>query len=501
MPEIMSGGAALFDMDGDGDLDAYLVQAGRIESPTERPPNRLFRNRGAGYFEDVTAGSGAGDTGYGNGVAVGDFDGDGDEDLYVTNLGPNVLLRNDGDGRFVDVSPQAGVDHTGWGTSAVFFDFDRDGDLDLFVTNYLVWSRDSEIACFDLAGAPDYCAPENYDAPAPDVLFRNEGDGTFSDVTVAMGMGVFGPGLGVAAADFNSDGWPDLFVANDGALNQLWLNRRGVAFSDDALAWGAATDRDGKAKAGMGVAVADVEGDGDQDVLVVNLVGESDSFHLNRGEYFEDAGASLGLAFRSRPFTRFGVGWADFDNDGHLDLYLANGRVGREGPRLEEDPYAEPNLLLRGTAEAKLEGVSPEGGVAPPLIATSRAAAFGDVDGDGGVDILVVNRDGPAHLLRNLAGAGRQWLSLLPVEANGRVALGARVVTRVGTTTHTCEVRSAYSYQAANDPACHLGLGSAAGADGVRIEWPDGTTECWKLPSVNRRWTVRRGEGVRCGTS
>ena len=500
MPEIACGGAALFDMDGDGDLDVYLVQAGGITvPPDERPANQLLRNLGDGTFENVTDGSGADDRGYGMGVAAGDYDNDGDVDLYVTNVGPNVLLRNDGGGRFTDVTVSAGVGDPGWGASAAFLDYDNDGDLDLFVCNYLNWSVATEIDCFNEMGAPDYCSPNNYTAPAIDILYRNNGDGTFSDITEQAGLNTaFGNGLGVACGDFTNDGWIDIFVANDGMPDQFWVNAGDPdrpRFRDDAMATGCAIDQDGMPKAGMGVTVADTDDDGDLDVMVCNLHRESDSYFRNDNGYFTDITAVAGLGAVSRPFTRFGMAWLDFDNDGHLDLYQANGRVMRQSRAWADDPFAEPNLLFRGGADGTFREVLPRGGTAEPLIATSRAAAFGDVDNDGGMDVLVVNRDGPAHLLHNIAPQRGGWILFQVLTQHGRDALGATLQLSLGDRRLTRDVRAAYSYMASNDPRVHVGLGRFDHARNVTVRWVDGTFESFGDFAANQVVTLHRGRG------
>jgi hypothetical protein len=494
LPEIMGGGAALFDMDGDDDLDLYLVQSGRVSDPVAKDPsNRLYRNRGGGVFDDVTAGSGTDVPGYGMGVAVGDYDNDGDADLYVTNVGRNTLLRNEGDGRFGDVTATAGVAAGGWSTSAAFFDFDGDRDLDLFVLRYINWNAATELPCFSLMGGPDYCSPRNYAAPLSDILYRNDGNGTFTDVSGAAGLHTaFGNGLGVVVSDVDRDGRPDVFVANDAMPNQLWINQGAGRFVDRALIMGVAVDEDGTAKSGMGVDAKDVDDDGDADLIVVNLDGESDSVFRNDGAYFSDATAAMGLRTVSRPFTRFGTGWVDFDNDGRLDLFEANGRVGQQSTRYGNDPYAEPSLLFRGVAGPRFEEVRPRGGVPAPLVASARAAAFGDVDNDGGIDIVVVNRDHAPFLLRNVVGPRGHWVAFRVLESNGRDSLGAVLTARVGDRTITREVRSASSYLAASDPRVHVGLGQETRIRDVRVRWPGGERGAFGDFAADAVATLRR---------
>ena len=496
LPEIMAGGAALFDMDGDGDLDAYFVQSGGlVDAAVRRPGNRLFLNLGDGLFRDVTAGSGADDRGYGMGVTAGDYDEDGDADLYITNLGPNVLLRNDGNGRFTDVTSAAGVGDPGWGTSAAFVDYDADGDLDLFVTNYLSWSPNTEMTCHGPQGGPDYCSPMTQ-SPLADVLYRNDGNGTFTDISEAAGLQtVFGNGLGVVWADFDRSGTPDIFVANDKTPDQLWINQGNGRFEDQASLVGVAVDHDGQAKAGMGVDAVDLDDDMDLDLVVVNLRGESDSFYRHQDEFFIDDTVAIGLRIASRRFTRFGLGIHDFDNDGRLDLYEASGRINRQAERFSVDPYAEPNLLFQGLRGGRFEEVAPRGGTRPVLSATSRAAAFGDVDNDGGIDIVVVNRDGPAYLLRNIVPGRGHWISFRVVDASGRDALGATVRLMADGRRIRRDVKSAYSYLASNDPRVHVGLGSTDRVTDVTVQWLGGVVEAFGDLAGDRIVTLRRGEG------
>jgi len=480
LPEIMGGGVALVDVDGDDDLDAYFVQSGTVAvlatsaagDGVAGPPNQLYLNRGDGYFDEARA-SGAGDAGYGMGVTTGDYDNDGDVDLYVTNVGANTLLQNKGDGTFEDVTSLAGVGDTGFSTAATFFDADRDGDLDLFVANYVAWSIGLERDCHDYGtGVRNYCDPGNYEASAQDRLFRNNGDATFTDVTDQAGItAAFGNGLGVVSADFNSDGRADVFVANDKTMNQLWINEGDMKFVNEALLWGCAVDNHGIAKAGMGVASADIDDDGDADLVVVNIEGETDSVYRNEGGYFVDATARTGLGTTSRRYTRFGVALVDFNNDGWLDLYEANGRVTHQLEAEARDVFAEPNVLYRGSNAGFTEIAIGS------LVHTSRGLAYGDVDNDGGVDMLVMNRDAGAYLLMNQAPNRGQWLRISVLDRNGRHAHGAVVRGTVGTARKSRTVQTAGSYLAAHDPRVHFGLGTNRDLTNVSVQWPTGELE------------------------
>jgi hypothetical protein len=495
-PEIMGGGAALFDLEGDGDLDAYLVQAGSVLlAAAERPGNRLFRNRGAGKFEDISTDSGSDDRGYGMGVAAGDADGDGRTDLYVTNLEANVLLRNRGDATFANRTGNTG--DASWSTSAAFVDLDRDGDLDLYVTNYVHWSVADERVCIARPHSEDYCSPNSYSAPAFDSLFENDGRGAFTDVSQASGIrAVAANGLGVVCLDQDGDGWTDVFVANDQTLNQLWRNKGALRFQNVAVVVGCAVDQQGRKKAGMGTDAADVDFDGDEDLLVVNLAGETDSFYRNDGARFSERTPVMGLAATSRPFTRFGVGFADFDQDGFLDLYQANGRVTRLPESAVERPFEEPNVVMRGSA-LRFEEVLPRGGTRELLIATSRGAALGDVDGDGGIDVLVVNRDADAYLLMNRVPGRGHWLAFRVREEGGRHALGARLSTEHEGRAIVRTVRSAYGYCTANAPWVHLGLAARKRLESdVLVTWADGEEEVFAGPfEGDRIHDLRRGAG------
>ena len=495
VPQIVSGGAALVDVDGDGDLDAYLVQSGRIESNDNNIGNRLYLNRGNGYFDEAPADSGAEDRGYGMGIAAGDYDNDGDVDLYITNYGPNVLLRNNGTGQFDDVSKAAGVDDPRWSAAATFLDLDADGDLDLFVVNYMNWTPSIEQECF-VRGVPTYCGPTVYNVPAMDRLYRNNGDGTFTDITFKAGINVaFGNGLGTVGADFNGDGMTDLFVANDMMVNQLWLNQGNLRFKDESFLWGVALDEHGIAKAGMGVAAADYDDDDDTDLLVVNLMEQTDSFFRNEGNYFVDVTREVGLAAPSVRHTRFGVALADFNNDGRLDLYEANGRIESSNPVAEN--FNEPNLLLRGAGDAmrfRFQQVVPMGGVSTPLIHTSRGLAIGDVNNDGGLDLLIINKDSAPSLLMNQATRG-QWVRFRVLTSVGRDAYGASVSAVVGTTSMRRDVQPSASYLASSDPRVHFGLAERTQIKNVVVTWPGGEQERFGDFEAGETYELSSGQG------
>ncbi len=498
MPEIVGGGVALLDYDGDGDLDVYFAQGGDLSTAWDDPAanphiNRLFRNDGKWSFTDVTETAGGGDGGYAMGVAVGDIDADGDPDLYITNAGRNTMLRNDG-GVFHDITEASGTGHGGWGASAAFFDADGDGDLDLYATNYLNWTPKTEVTCYSPLGGEDYCSPRNYLSPALDVFYRNRGDGTFEDATVPTGFNTAsGTGLGVIHGDWNKDGHPDLFVANDGMPDLLWVAKGDGTWVESGVSMGCALDDEGKAKAGMGVDTTDIDDDGDLDIIVCNLIGESDSLFRNDGEYFVDITGRTGIRAKSKHNTRFGLGWIDFDNDGWLDLYEASGAVTRLSVPEGIDPYAQEDMLLRGGPKLKFKPVQPRGGTDETINLTSRAAAFGDLDGDGGIDIVVVNRDAPANLYRNIAASRGNWVRLQILNEAGMPAIGAVVSGTTGKRTITRPVRRAYSYMASNEPTVHIGLGEAPAVEQVRVRWPDGQiTEHGRL-EAGKTHVLRKG--------
>ena len=522
--EVIAPGAGLVDYDNDGDLDVFLVQGGSLTGPGARGPgpgvgSRLFRNdltvnadgTRTMRFTDVTEASGIVSHGYGMGVAAGDFNNDGCVDLYLTSLGPNQLFRNNCNGTFSDVSKQSRTDDPSWTVSSAFLDYDRDGWLDLFVGNYLSWRVESSMSCFTPSGRPDYCSPNVYQ-PQPSRLLRNNHDDTFTDVTTASGIArEFGPALGVSTADFNGDGWIDIYVANDGQPNQLWINQRNSTFRNTGLLSGTALSAHGKAKAGMGVDAGDFDNDGDEDLFVTNLTGEGNDLYVNDGSgLFEEQGARSGIGAASRGYTGFGTAWFDIENDGLLDTLTVNGAVQTiEALRRVNDPFPlhQRKLLFRNPGQGRFEDVTARGGPAFELSEVGRGAAFGDIDNDGDVDVLVANNGGQPRLLINNIGNRNHWIGLRLVGPTSDVVsgfsrtgtrdmLGARVgIVRDGGPTLWRRARSDGSYASANDPRILVGLGPSTGVSRVRIVWPSGASEEWGSIAIDRYTTLTEGQG------
>ncbi|MDA1275478.1 MAG: CRTAC1 family protein [Verrucomicrobia bacterium] len=499
MPEMMGGGVGLLDYDGDGFQDIFCVQGGSLEQNSkDQPGNRLYRNLRGERFEDVTEKAGVRGSAFGMGSACADFDADGDIDIYVTNVGTNALFRNNGDGTFSDVTQEAGVGDPGWGTSAAFLDYDHDGNLDLFVANYIHWSKDRELRCNARGGQRDYCSPLNYKAPAIDALFRNRGDGTFENVTKLTGIDrASGNGLGVACADFDNDGWPDIYVANDAMPNHLWINQRDGRFKEEAMIRGCAVNYLGVSEAGMGVVAVDLQQNGLKDLFVTHLAGEANRLYINTEGYFMDTVRPGGPGAPSWPLTGFGIGFADFDLDGKLDLYVANGRVKYGQSQLNpNDPYAEPNNLLKGLGNGEFEEIEPSGGTTEALIATSRGLALGDIDNDGDIDICIINRDAPVHLLRNRASSSESnWIIMRLLDRNGVDAIGATVKIEAGGLVQWRSVNPNQGYCSSNDPRVHFGLGATKRVDKAVVKWPDNSEQELGPFEPGRIYTVRQGSG------
>jgi hypothetical protein len=505
--ELFGSGAALFDYDNDGDLDAYLVQGSLLGAGTSfadavfppaaplPPVDRLYRNdshtRADGStairFTDVTAASGLHAPEYGMGVAVGDYDRDGWNDLYVTSFGPNRLWRNRGDGTFEDSTSASGTGDGRWSMPAAFFDYDGDGWQDLFVGNYVAFDPVTSPICEDLTGAPNYCGPGRFRAER-DRLWRNRGDGTFEDVTTTAGLAeAVGPALGVVAADLDDDGWTDLYVANDDQPNHLWLNRDGRRFTEEALLAGCAVNRDGQAEASMGVDAGDFDGDGDLDLFMTHLTRQSNTLYVNDGKaLFDDRTVEARLDAPSQAYTSFGSAWLDYDGDGRLDLLIVNGAISRIPALVEQgDPYPvhQPNQLLRGRRDGTFEETTATAGQSLTLSEVSRGAAFGDVDNDGDVDVLVANNSGPARLLVNRVGQSRHWLGLSLVEGGTlRAAAGGAGEVRQGGRRLVRHARTVGSYLSANDPRILFGLGDRKAVGPVEARWAGGGGRWEEVP-------------------
>ncbi len=503
MPEIMAGGVALFDYDNDGDLDIYLANGNNLLPSGKRSPvdtNMLFARAEDGSYMDVTTSSKLGDGGFSMGAAIGDYDNDGHVDVYVTNYGADRLYHNHQDHTFREVTAAAGITGEGWSASAAFFDYDRDGWLDLYVTQYVEYEALKK--CTDPAGAPDYCSPKSY-KPLHDVLWHNGGDGTFTDVSATAGLTAIPAcaGLGVITADFDRDGWQDVYVANDGYPNQLWRNRGDGTFEDVAMVYGIAFNAMGAAEAGMGVTAADFDNDTFVDLFMTHLAAETNTYYRNLGgRGFEDATAASGLGSDSLARTGFGTAAFDAELDGDLDLLVANGRVARSDtvPSDATSPwswFAEPNLFFINDGTGRFEATS----VARALtdeVAVSRGLAAGDLDDDGDVDVVLSNIEAPARIYLNEAPRQGNWLGIRAVDpALRRVAIGARVVVTSGTRTWTRVVTRASSYLSNGDPRVHFGLGAVDTVDAIRVYWPDGTAEHFRIKGLNGYITLERGQG------
>lgn len=482
LPEGIGPGAGFVDYDNDGDLDIILAGGGAITSSGTVQRCRLFRNDGA-TFADVTETALPIVNGQAFGVACADYDNDGWTDIYVTRLGPNVLLRNNGDGTFADVSNAAGVDDARFGASVTFLDFDRDGLLDLFVTNYVDWSASREKACYTPFGARDFCSPTVYEAPSTDALLRNRGDGTFEDVSERAGINASrGNGLGVVASDFDGDGWQDVYVANDQTPAAFWRNNADGTFTNIAMLNGTALDGRGVAIAGMGVACEDMNDDGRFDLFVTNIRDQTHLVLENEGKVFVDASARRGVGAWSVPMTAFGVAVFDQDNDGELDCFIANGAVNMSVESSKRpDPYAEMNQFMR-LVNGRFVDASDLLNESEPH--TSRAVVMGDYDNDGDIDLLVTNCGGPVQLLRNNARPDASWIGVDVRNDDGSIAIGAQVRVTVGDRTWAREVRPQQSYLASGDPRVHVGLGDASLVERIEITWPNGnTTEVTSVPA------------------
>jgi hypothetical protein len=499
IPETMGGGVGLLDYDGDGWLDVYLVQGGPFPPPgagTSTPGDRLFRNRGDGTFEDATAASGIADLarGYGHGVAVGDYDNDGHPDLFITRWRAYALYRNQGGGTFRDVTEAAGLGgDRDWPTSAAFADLDGDGDLDLYVCHYLRWDAEHPQICFDEEKRKNsYCAPQRF-RHLPDHLFRND-CGRFVDVTNEAGINDWhGQGLGVVAADLDGDGRLDLFVANDQSANYFFRGRGGLRFEEVAELSGLAGNANGGFQAGMGVAFGDLDGDGRPDLGVTNFYNESMTFYHNLGGgVFTDHTREIGLAVPTRYRLGFGTAFLDVNNDGHLDVAIANGHIEDYRPEI---PYAMPAQLLVGDGRGHLTDVSDRAGPPWQIPRVGRGLAAGDLDNDGRVDLLLVSQDGPLAYFHNRGAGGHALTLRLEGTASHRDAVGARVTVVAGGRRRVAWRFGGGSYQSASDPRLHFGLGDADRVESIEVAWPDGRVDRFGPLAADAGYLLRQGQG------
>ncbi len=528
--EPMGSGCALFDYDGDGDLDLYLINAANLPGQPLEGINALYCNDttadGKIRFTDVTQQAGVPGRGYGMGCTVGDYDNDGDIDLYVTGYEENILYRNNGDGTFTDVTQQAGLAGGGWSTSAAFFDYDGDGDLDLYVVRYLIYDTAREPTCYK-GGVRIYCSPLNFPG-MPDLLFRNNGDGTFTDVTQQAGIAVYPPGkgLGVVTFDYDSDGDTDLYVANDTTPNFLYRNDGGT-FTEIGVAAGVATSASGKSQSGMGVDAGDINGDGAPDLIVTNFSLETNALYRNGGSgLFAEATAEVGLFGPSTMPMGWGTHFFDFDNDGDLDLFVANGHLFPNVAVFSPtESYAQPDQLFRNDG-GTFEDITGEASFTGPTV--GRGSAVGDLDGDGDLDLVVMILGGRPQIYRN---DGRNWNHWLMVKLVGgtrgvqspesrvqshperrwvgdsgpgtrdpglslsnRNGIGARVTVWVGGRQQVREVRSGSSYLSASDLRLHFGLGAEERVERIEVHWPSGRMQVLSDVQADRVVVLEEGK-------
>lgn len=494
--EVMGPGCAVVDLTGDDLPDLYLVNGAPLPgAPPGKVTDAFYRNNGDGTFTDATAESGLSDPGYGMGVCAGDYDGDGRLDLYVTNVGRNSLYRNLGSGRFQDVTRAAGVGAGGFSSGSAFGDYDGDGDLDLYVARYVRWSPEKDLPCTARDGTREvrvYCRPSVY-PPEQGLLYRNNGNGTFTDVTRAAGMALPGRSLGAIWSDVDEDGDPDLFVANDMGSNFLFINQGKGRFTEEALSRGVALGEGGRAQASMGVASFDYDGDGHLDLACTNFSGEYLALYRNLGQgAFEDVSGASGLVGLTAPYVGFGVNTPDLDRDGRPDLFIANGHVTEGAEQFYPGvKFAQPKLLVRNQPSGFTAWPAGEVLTTPRV---GRGSALGDWDGDGDVDLLVANWKEQPDLLRNTYATGGHFLRLKLQGKRNRFAIGARVELEAGGRKQVQEVRSGGSYLSQDELPLTFGIAAAPTAS-VRVRWPGGGWERWPDLEGSRLHTLREGSG------
>ena len=498
--ESMSGGVALFDYDNDGDLDIFFVNSLTVDLVKSKGKTRsaLYRNDGDGKFTDVSAKAGLSDIGWGMGVAVGDYNNDGFEDLYVTCLGSNHLFKNNGDGTFTDVTRRAGVDDPRWSTGASFFDYDNDGHLDLFVSNYVDFDINNlpefgKGKSCEYKSIPVQCGPRGLKG-AGDSLFHNNGDGTFTNVSKRAGVddpnGFYG--MGVIASDFDDDGLIDLFVANDSTPNFHYRNKGNGTFEEIGFTAGTAVNENGSEQGSMGVTVGDYDHDGKLDLFITNFADEYNTLYHNDGSNsFTDVSFAAKVAAVSLPYVGWGTKFFDYDNDGWVDLFVANGHVYPQLPN-----YLQPKLLFRNNRDGSFSEISAQFGKVLTELRASRGVAFGDIDNDGDIDLVIVDLDGSPQLLRNDGGNANNSILVktIGVKSN-RSGIGAKVKVVAGDLTQIDEVRSGDSYLSQSDFRLHFGLEQRTKVDLIQVRWPSGVVDKITGVGVNRIVTIKEGQG------
>ncbi|MGA3035116.1 MAG: CRTAC1 family protein [Terracidiphilus sp.] len=508
--ETKGSGIAFFDYDNDGWLDIYLTNGSRLDAhwpAGQAPTTHLFKNNRDGTFTDVTEKSGIGRSGWQTGVCVGDYDNDGWDDLFCTFWGRNILFHNNGNGTFTDVTRQTGLyqEKGRWGTGCTFLDYDRDGHLDLFVCNFVAFdpdhppSMDSAVFC-QWKGIPTMCGPRGLPGDT-DILYRNNGDGTFTDVSEKAGILKTGPRYSITAVsyDFDNDGWPDIYVAVDSEPSILFQNNHDGTFTDVAVLSGCAYNADGHEQAGMGVGVADYDCDGWFDIFKTNFADDtSDLYHNNGDGTFTEVSFNSGVGIHSN-YVAWGCGFIDYDNDGWADIVQVNGHVYPEVDKYDfGESFKNPRLVYRNLGDGRFKDVSAELGPGISARYSSRGAAFGDYDNDGGMDMLILNMNDLPSLLHNVGGNRQNWIKLKLVGTKcNRTAIGARVWVTTGKHRQVDEVHSGTSVMSQNDLRLHFGLGSAETVDLIEVKWP--TTqkiERFTQVKANQILTIREGEGI-----
>jgi hypothetical protein len=502
--ETMGAGCGWIDYNQDGLLDLYFVNSAptQVYKPKQPLRSALYRNNGDGTFTDVTEKAGVSADGlFGMGVAVGDYDNDGFPDLLVLGYGRSILYHNNGDGTFTDVTARAGVtNERRWASSAAWFDYDNDGRLDLVIANYVDWSPERNFYCGDRGpGMRSYCHPDDYHGQPP-TLYHNNGDGTFTDVSKASSLGAKGGnGLGVVTFDYDNDGWQDIFIANDHMPNYLFHNNRDGTFKEIGYEAGVAVSEDGQFEAGMGTDAADTTGNARMDLIVTHLDMQLARLYQNRGDgTFDDATFSSRLSYATFHMSGFGTRFLDYDNDGRRDLFMANGHVLDNIQRYHAGTqYAEPKLMFRNMGDGIFENVSDRLGSDLQQATVSRGAAIGDFDNDGDLDILVSNNGGTTQLLRNDGGNANHWLEILLIGTkSNRDGVGTRVKASAGDVALNDQRKGGMSYQSAQDPRLHFGLGQHSNVDRIEITWPSGmVTKLANLPS-DQILAVQEGTGI-----